>query len=204
MRGRAFPALVAALVLAVGPALAATPDRLALFVDALRDNGCSMTEAEADAQLPALGLTIPEVVEAVTLLSLVEAAVFTEAGALVLAPDWCEGADSLTLIEAALADAPDLEPWEPAFTPEQGAVFVAAVRDNGCTMTEDQAGDILPPLGLTMTVTRDVVNVMFAGGLAAIAPDGTLMLSPMLCEGDAAADAETLRSAREDFLERVR
>lgn len=198
-------AAAALLLLSAGAATAqdAPAARIALFVDALRDNGCSMTEAEADAQLPALGLTVPEVVDAVTLLSLVDAAEFTGAGALVLAPDWCDAPESLPLIEAALAEVAQLEPWVPQFTQDQGGIFVAALRENGCTMTEDQAGQILPPLGLNMDVTRDMVAVMLEGGLAGLAPDGTLMLAPLLCEGPADADADLVWAAREELIERA-
>ena len=178
------------------------PDRIALFVDAVRANGCSMTDAEADAQLPGAGLTVIEVVDAVSLLHQVNGAAFSESGALVLAQDWCDATESLPLVTAALEQVAQVEPWRPAFSHAEGAALVGAVRDNGCTMTEAQAADALPPLGLTMEITRDVVEVMLDGGLAGIAPDGTLMLAPVLCEGPPEADGDMVWAAREAVLER--
>jgi hypothetical protein len=208
VRTAAAAALLLTTLAAPAPAQTEAPpmagaDRIALFVDAVRTNGCSMTDAEADARLPAAGLTVPEVIDAVSLLHGVDGAAFSDSGALVLSRDWCEGTDSLAMVTAALEQMARIDPWTPAFTQAEGAALVGAVRDNGCTMTEEQAGATLPQLGLTVAITRDVVEVMLDAGLAGIAPDGTLMLAPALCEGAAANDADTVWAARAALMERV-
>ena len=138
---------LAALLLSVvaAPALADTPARAdvagaAVLVDAMRENGCAMTDAEAEAVLPGLGLGADEVQAAVTALYPAGLVDLSEDGAaLGLTEGLCaaSGDEALALITAAFDAAPVLEPWAPAITAEQGAALVGALRDNDCALAED-------------------------------------------------------------------
>lgn len=196
--------ILAALLLTLAlPALADTPERAALLVDAMRDNGCAMTGDEADAVLPGLGLDVFEVELAISVLFPAALVELSEDGeALVLASSLCEAdsAQSLTLISEAFDAAPMLEPWSPQISPEQGAALIGALRDNGCALSEDQAGSVLPALGLDMALTRDAVAVLMDAGTVGLNEDGTILrLDEAVCAADSAGDVELMTLALDDF-----
>lgn len=85
-------ALAAILAL---PAQAIEPDRAAQFIDALRGNGCAMTDAEADTLLPPLDFVPSETIEIVEVLM--------AAGLVQLSADF----NTLTLSDALCAGAPE-------------------------------------------------------------------------------------------------
>ncbi|HHX88400.1 MAG TPA: hypothetical protein GX700_01300 [Paracoccus sp.] len=196
--------VLAALLLSVAaPALADTPVRAAVLVDAMRENGCAMTDAEAEAVLPGLGLGADEVQAAVSALYPAGLVDLSEDGAaLVLSGGLCAagGDEALALITAAFDAAPVLEPWAPAITAEQGAALIGALRDNGCALAEDAAAEVLPALGLGMAETRDAVAVLMQAGVVDLSADGaTLSLSGEVCAADAADDATLTDQALRDF-----
>ncbi len=76
------------------------------------------------------------------------------------------------------------------------ARFIAAVRDAGCTMTEEAAAVALAPLGPEPYATVEYVEVLMSAGLASLSDDfSTLTLSSALCAADPARDAETYAAA---------
>jgi len=196
-------ALTLTLTLAA-PALADTPEHAAIFVDAMRDNGCVMTGAEADAVLPGLGLSVFEVEGAISVLFPAQLVALSEDGeALLLSEALCaaDAGQSLTLISDAFDSVPVLEPWSPQVSPVQGAALIAALRDNGCAMTEDEAAELLPGLGLDMALTRDAVGVLLDAGVVTLSEDGgTLRLNAAVCAADPDDDALLFAEALADFV----
>ena len=198
--------LAALLLSAAAPALADTAARAAVavvLVDAMRENGCAMTDAEAEAVLPGLGLGADEVQAVVTALYPAGLVDLSEDGAaLVLTGGLCaaSGDEALALITAAFDAAPVLEPWAPGITAEQGAALVGALRDNDCALAEDEAAEVLPALGLDMAATRDAVAVLMQAGAVDLSADGTtLSLSGEVCAADASGDAALADRALLDF-----
>jgi hypothetical protein len=186
-----------ALSLAAAPALAFTPDRAALMVDAVRANGCAMTSEQAEGALAPLGLDGVEVQMFVdTLYGAGLVTMSDDMEELLLAPQLCEAAaeESLALIVGAFEmQDTALEPWRPTFTPERGAEFIAALRGVGCSLTEAGASDVLVPLGFSQMESRDVVTVLIDSQLAGMDDQGVaLTLSDALCAADPATDVPTL------------
>lgn len=183
-----------ALSLAASPALAFTPERAALMVDAVRANGCALRGDQAEGVLAPLGLDGVEVQAFVdTLYGAGMVTVSEDSQVLILSVSLCaaNAEDSLAYVTAAFeAQEASLEPWRPEFTAERGAEFVAALRGAGCTLTEDTAAQVLPAAGFTPDDSRDVVTVLLDGGLAEISDDGqTLALTADLCAADPSGDA---------------
>lgn len=202
--------IAAALVLCLvaAPALAFTPERAALMVDAVRANGCSMTGEQAEGLLAPLGLRGDEVQAFVDTLFGGELITLSEdLDTLSLTEALCaaEGEASLALITAAFeaqeaAMGPLLEVWRPGFTPERGAEFVGAVRGAGCVLTEDTAAQVLPPLGIGPEESREVVTVLIDGGLGAVSEDGlTFSLTEDFCAAEAAGDSAALAQILTDW-----
>ena len=182
-----------ALTLAASPALAFTPDRAALMVDAVRANGCALRGDQAEGALAPLGLDGVEVQAFVDTLYGAELVTVSEdLQTLSLSETLCAatGEESLALITAAFeAQELSLEPWRPTFTAERGADFVAAVRGAGCSLTEETAAQVLPPAGFTPDDSRDVVTVLLDGGLAEVSPDAqSFGLTAAFCAADPAGD----------------
>ncbi|MCB1345668.1 MAG: hypothetical protein H6900_11205 [Rhodobacter sp.] len=185
------------LLLAAAPASAFTPERAAMMVDAIRANGCSMAGDQAEEALSPLGLNGTEVQAFVdTLFGADLVSLSADMSVLTLSEGLCaaEGDAALAMITAAFAaQEATLEPWRPDFAPERGAEFVGAVRGNDCTLTEESASDLLPPLGFSPADTRDIVAVLIDGGLAQVNDDGNaLSLSPEFCAAESAGDAAAL------------
>lgn len=180
-------------VLAASPALAFTPDRAALMVDAVRANGCALRGDQAEAALGPLGLDGVEVQAFVdTLFGADLVTVSDDLQTLTLSEPLCaaEGEASLALITAAFeAQELSLEPWRPDFTAERGAEFVAAVRGAGCTLTEETAAQVLPAAGFSPDDSRDVVTVLIDGGLGEVSADAqSFGLTEAFCAADPAGD----------------
>ena len=77
-----------------------------------------------------------------------------------------------------------------AQTPERAMLFVEAVRANDCAMTVDEANQALPGLDLGMDETQEVIDLLFAAGLADFDPEReALVLPEAFCT---ASDEETL------------
>lgn len=199
---RILPALLLAAL--ASPAWAETPERAMILIDAIRANDCAMTEAEANAALPALGLMQQETQGFIDLLFRAGLAEYSEERqALILPEAFCAASpeDALAQVTAAF-DAPaiSLEPWVPDFAPERGALLIGALRVNDCSMSETEAGEILSGLGLEMTETRDIAGVLAETGLAVISSDGNVLsLSDMVCSADPAGDAALAAEALASF-----
>jgi hypothetical protein len=203
---RILPGLLALGVSGLaGSVMAFTPDRAAIFVEALRVNDCAMSIEEAPELLPPLGLEPAEVQDFVDVLFTAGLVSLSEdMQILSLAEPLCvaDAEASQAMIEAAY-DAPEsaLIPWVPEFTPEQGAAMIGVLRTNGCAMSDDMAGTLLPEAGIDPTLSRDIVAVMLDMEMAAISEDGTqLGLSEELCAADPSLDAETIDAARVAFI----
>lgn len=199
---RVLPALVLAAL--ASPALAQTPERAMILVDAVRANDCAMTEAEANAVLPTLGLSMPEAQGFIDLLFRAGLAEYSEERqALILPEPFCAASaeDALAQLTAAY-DEPSitLVPWTPEFAPERAALLIGALRDNDCAMNEIEAGEILSALGLEVTETRDIAGVLAETGLAVISSDGNVLsLSDMVCTADPAGDSALATEALATF-----
>lgn len=196
-------ALAALLLTLAAPALADTPERAALLVDAIRDNSCAMTGDEADDILPGVGLSVDEVDVAISVLYPAMLVALSEDGeALVLSDALCTADEeqSLALITEAFEAAPVMEPWGPQITPAEGAALIGALRDNDCALTEGEAAETLPAAGLDMMSTRDAVAVLMQAGVAELSEDGTtLRLSADLCAADPQGDAGLVDQALADY-----
>lgn|GEM_PF-1628609 len=182
------------------PALADTPERAAMLVQAMRDNGCAMNGNEADATLPALGLTPDEVQVSISVLYPAGLVVPSEddGNALSLAPQLCDADEeqSQALIAEAFDVAPTIEPWAPDVTPAQGGALIGALRDNDCALTETQAGQALPELGLGMAASRDAVAVLTEAGIVGLNDDRSLLrLDDAICAADAEDDESVMARA---------
>lgn len=189
------------------PALAFTPERAGIMVDAVRANGCQMSGAEAPGALEPLGLEAVEVQAFVDVLF--EAGLVTiseDMQNLVLSETLCtaDNPASLALVLAAFeGQEAQLRPWRPEFEPARGADLVAIIRANDCAMTDQQAGEILPDQGFDPVITRDIVTLMLETGLAAIAEDGaSVSLAADLCGADGTADAAALEAALAEWIAR--
>ncbi len=197
----AAPLAVIALTAGLSaPAAAFSPERAAILVDAVRDNGCEMAGQQAPAALEPLGLDAIEVQSFVDILYGAELVrVSDDLEHLILSEQLCtaQGSDSMALIVSAFASQEaTLQPWEPDFTPARGAEFVAVLRDNDCGMSDAQAGDILPGHGFSPEISRDIVTVMLEGGLADLSEDASQVnLSAPLCAADPVDDSATLEAA---------
>lgn len=153
-----FTALATFLPLSV----AAQPAGVHTFVDALRAQGCVLTDTMAEAFQSTIGLAPADLDDAGQFV------VIEGLGELQLG-----GAPSLTLVPALC---------DPAAAGDIRATLVAALRMNGCRMTEAEAASILTGLGLTMEMTRDVAEAMDEAGELTV-DAGTATLSAALCEG---------------------
>lgn len=194
MRLAAAPIL--ALAFAV-PALAFTPDRAAMMVDAVRANGCAMAGDEAQGALAPLGLDALEVHSFVdTLFGAGLVALSEDGNVLRLTEPLC-AADpeaALAMIEGAFEAAePQLTRWVPDFAPERGATLIGAVRDAGCSLSDAEAEDVLPPLGFSPVEARDIVTLLVETGQAQIDATGSaMMLDAALCAAEAEGDTEAV------------
>lgn len=190
--------LVAALaawpVVAQGPD--PVPEATVGFVAAVRANGCAMTEAEAQAQLPAVGLTMTDAQVAAALMN--RGPLFSidaDGETLRLVPDLCAADDGATrALLAAAAAAPDrleILTLDERVDTALAAQLIGAVRAEGCTMTDARAEVVLPGLGFDPETVQDLVGAMLRGGLADLATSGgpALTLSAALCAADPAQDS---------------
>lgn len=186
------------------PAPAQVPPRAADFVAAVQANGCALTEAQAADRFPALGLSMADAQAAAAILS--RGRLFTvddDGVTLRLVPDLC-AADAAG-VQAALAAAA-LEPEPGAelldlgarIDPARGAVFLGAVRANGCTMTEAQAEATLPALGFTQDQVQDLAGLLIVTGRAGLEGEA-LVLPPDLCAASPDGDAALIQAAIADF-----
>lgn len=180
MKKRLLAATALAACLA-SPALADSldPARAALFIDTIRGNDCAMTEEQAGTMLPPLGFDQMETSGYVEVLFRADLVMLDhDRQVLTLADQLCAAdaaGDAATFARAVGGRA---------------ALFIDAVRTNDCAMSEDQADELLPPLGLEWDEVGQFVEVMFEAGLISFSDDDTtLTLSDSLCAADAGDDA---------------
>lgn len=194
-------ALVLAGALMAAPAGAqALADPAAAFVALVQDNGCAMTEAEAEALLPSAGLTMADARAAAALMN--RGRLFTvdpDGLTLRLVPELCAAdAAGVAAQLAAAATMPEpvaqLMDLTARVDPARGAAFVGAVRAAGCTMTEDQAKTSLPGLGFVRDEVQDIAGLLITTARADFA-EGAFVLNPTLCAADPAGDEAALVAA---------
>jgi len=142
------------LCLVAAPALAFTPERAALMVDAVRANGCMMTGDQAEGMLAPLGLGGDEVQAFVdTLFGGALITLSEDFDTLTLSEALCavEGDESLALITAAFV----------AQEAEESREVVTVLIDSGLgAVSED---------GLTFSLTADFCAADAAGDAPALA-----------------------------------
>tara|TARA_R110002124_G_scaffold54062_3_gene154279 strand:- start:7882 stop:8571 length:690 start_codon:yes stop_codon:yes gene_type:complete len=197
---RGLGTLIAVGLLLAQPAFAFTPERAAILVDAVRENGCRMDGAEAPAALEPLGLDSIEVQSIVDILYGADLVTISgDQQTLILDDTLCaaQGDEALALVTAAYdVQEASLEPWRPDFPAERGAALIGIVRGNDCALTEEEAGQLLPGAGFDPVLTRDIVTVMLDTGLVTIDPEiARIQLSDGLCAADAASDEATVSDA---------
>lgn len=190
----ALPALALTLATVAAPALGFTPERAAVMVDALRGQGCTLHGDQAETVLAPLGLEAVEVQVFVdTLYGAGLVTLSDDQMVLSLSEALCaaEGEASLAMITEAFAEQEAaLTAWRPEFSPELGASFSAAVREGGCALTDENAADVLMPLGISPAQSRAIVTVLVDGGLASVTEDAQVFtLSEAFCAADPAGDA---------------
>lgn len=200
-------ALLATLLLASSPALAFTPERAGMLVDAIRANDCAMTGDEAGPALQPLGLEPVEVQAFVdTLYGAGLVALSDDLSTLSLTPVLCEAegeAAMAMIVRAFEAQEPGIAAYVPEFEPARGAELIATIRGEDCRLTDELAQEMLPDLGFTPIETRDIVAVMVDGEMATVNEDGTeLVLSDATCAGDPAADEPALAALLASWAER--
>lgn len=199
-----FAASILIASVLAAPAMAFTPERAGIMVDAVRANGCSMVGQEAPGALEPLGLESVEVQTFVDVLYSAELVTLSDdMQTLVLSEALClaEGDEAMAMIVAAFeAGETELSRWEPDFDPARGAELVGIIRNNDCGLSDEQAGEILPDQGFDPEITRDIVALMLETDLAEISNDGfAVTLSDALCSADSATDTATLTQAIADW-----
>ncbi len=188
------PALVLAVLLAAAPAAAITPGEAARVIAAVRAAGCSMDEVTADRVFDPMGIDRPATADVVTVLEAAGlASVSADGSVLTLAPALCAADPAGDAAAWTAAEAAALE--EPG-RPGRAARFIAAIRANGCRMTEAEAAGRLGPMGFTADETLGYVDVLVAAGHATLSEDfEELRLAEALCAADPAADGATYAAA---------
>jgi hypothetical protein len=69
------------------------------------------------------------------------------------------------------------------YTEDQLVAFVAAFMANGCTMTEDEAVELMPEAGFDQETSALIANDLIDQGLATAGEDvNSLTLSAEICE----------------------
>lgn len=150
--------LFAAATLAVPAAAEISPIDMA---SVLREGGCRTEVAEVQARVDAQGLAANDVQAAMATLFALGASTVADDGALWLERGYCGLTGSATEID----------------------VLVAAMRLNGCQMTESQAEFLLAPMGLDRTNTTPAVEALVADGMATLVDDTVFTLGAELCAG---------------------
>ena len=210
-------ALAGALALAGLPGVSAQADtgpdltRVAAFVELVRGNGCTITEAESEALLPPAGLRLDDAYDAVALLN--RGALFEvhpDGETLEFLPVLCEAdaARTETLLQNAAAAGPTLQMLSlpERIDPARAAAFIGLVRDNGCAMRGDEADRLMPLNGFFPDETSDIVGLLLHAG-EAVVDEGGLRFLPTLCDGAGVPDSFRVRGlirlmALEDGLAR--
>ena len=199
--------LAAALCLALMPlpALAFTPERAALMVDAIRGESCALSGERAEEVLSPLGLDPVEVQSFIDVLYAVGLFELSDDDMILsLSPDLCEVGDaaSLELITAAfVAQENDMAPWRPDFDPEMGGMLIGILREMAGAMTTDQAAETLPQRGFDPILTRDIVSVLVETGAASLNEDRSMLtLGEALCSADSAGDGAAMAALIEQWL----
>lgn len=69
------------------------------------------------------------------------------------------------------------------FTEDQKAMFIDAIAANDCSMTEDEAEELMPAAGITREVSAAIAVHLVESGLAVRAEDMKLLtLSAEICQ----------------------
>lgn len=177
-------ALPLSLTLAA-PALAETDIRQ-LLIDTAIAHGCVITEAVAEAEFPALGLT-PDQVGPVAQEMVLAGEADNANGDFVLSPDLC-GADGAAdeAAEDTAADTADAPPTDaplPELSPLMARV-IDVFRDNGCTMDEATGMAAFAEVGIS-EAELDTLNTegeaLAAAGFLVIDGSGTITVAEPLC-----------------------
>jgi len=70
-----------------------------------------------------------------------------------------------------------------AQTQEKSDLLLKLIRDNGCQMTNAEAGGVLPQQGFTKSETRDIVRVWEEKGMLDLKGFAGIKLSEDACSG---------------------
>ncbi len=137
-----------------------------LLRTAIKGTGCSMTEAQAEATLPPLGMDLEEA-EDIAGAWIDQGLASFEGRALVLDPGFCAGGGDGASLDGGMTEADRL---------------AQVIRDNGCAMSGAQAEAELPAMGFTEGSVEPIVEGWMNAGLATL-DGGILTLSHEFCAG---------------------
>lgn len=124
--------------------------REVLLRDAIRKTGCAMTENQAEAILPGLGMEMEEA-EDIADLWIERGMASFENDKLVLKPELCRAGRKKPKGKEKTETPPPTQT-------DAEAVLLRAFRENGCRMTEKDAERALPGLGIEMRVADDILE----------------------------------------------
>lgn len=133
---RLSPAVCAGAELAAAPVAAEPFDARAVLVLALANNGCAMSETEAEVLLPPLGLTM-DTAETVADALIAEGLARFDGESLIGTPQLCIGMGV------------DTAPVTMAMTGTPRDRFIQMMADNGCSITETEFEAVMVSYGLT-------------------------------------------------------
>jgi hypothetical protein len=190
------------------PVAAQTPEQAAAFIGALRDAGCEMSLEAADAAAQARGITLDGLDRIIDLLHVGGLLGVDAEDRVTLLPALCtadpagDGAlfarlDAEIDLETLGAGWGQADPLDlPEIAPDLGARFVAAIRQRGCMVPQDQSSALLAAAGVSEPEARAAFVVLYETGHAV--PMGSwnaFRLSEALCAADPAGDAALFAAA---------
>lgn len=141
-----------------------------LFIQIAEDHGCKMSEKEGRAVMPKYGMSMDES-EPIVGAMLEEGTATFSKGILRLTGDICHSSQP----KAPTASAADAE--------NTGDKFLRLVRENGCSMTEEQAEAILTLNGIDLKTAEDILEVWVKLKQATFDGDA-LVLNDVMCGGN--------------------
>jgi len=140
-------------------------DKHAQFLKLVQENGCKMSEDDAEAILPPHGISMEEAEDIFgSWLASGQAKFEFEGDVLMLGDELCAGNQKVAISRPAFSDV-ELE-------------VLTAIRANGCRITEQEADELLPELGISKEDTAEIMDrwqktdiVSFEGPHAVLATD---------------------------------
>lgn len=161
--------IAVALGLTLMAGTAAAQDALPYVVQAIREEGCGMSDIEAMAVFPSMGISVEEVSEVVeVLIARGQATLQNNGTVIVLSEEVCRPGDS--------GPGPQARAMR--------EFLLAEMRARDCRLEESDAAALARAAGLSPGDLFSEGQRMTADGLARLSPDqGTLVLTDAACRG---------------------